>query len=129
MRRWLISAFLTAAVISSGCLVTSVDRASHRGHGPPPHAPAHGYRQKHAGTELAFDSKLGVYLVLGHSNRFYSDGRFLRLHEDSWQVSASLEGPWSAYPAASVPPGLRGTHPAETKRGKHKAHPPAKRRW
>jgi hypothetical protein len=129
MRRLLVSALLATAVALSSCLAASIDGKSNRGHGPPAHAPAHGYRQHHQDAELAFDSKLGVYVVVGYSDHFYSDGRFLRFHADSWEVSARLHGPWTAYPSASVPPGLRGTHPSKAKRNKHKGHPPAKGRW
>ena len=81
------------------------------------------------GADLAFDSKLGVYLVVGYSDHFCSDGHFLRFHGDSWQVSSSLRGSWGACSPASLPPGLRSTHPSNAKRPKHKAHPPAKRPW
>jgi len=129
MRRLISSALLVTAITLAGCLALPVDEKSHRGHGPPPHAPAHGYRQHHQSADLVSDSKLGVYLVRGHANHFYADGRFLRLHAGSWQVSASLRGPWSAYPSRSLPPGLRSTHPSKAKRGKAGGHPPAKGRW
>ena len=128
MRRVLVSLLVTAVTLS-GCLVVPVSQSSHKGHGPPPHAPAHGYRHHHQGAKLAFDSKLGVYVVAGHVDRFYSDGHFLRLHAGSWQVSASLRGPWSPYPSGSVPRGLRSSHPSNAKRSKHKQQPPAKGRW
>ncbi len=128
MRR-VLTLLLVTVVTLSGCVAVSVDGRSDRGIGPPPHAPAHGYRHKHQGTTLAFDSKVGVYVVLGHADLFYSDGRFLRLDTGSWQVSASLRGPWKAYSLASVPPGLRKAHPSKTKRrGKHKQQLPAKMR-
>jgi hypothetical protein len=129
MRRLLIPILLVSIVTLFGCVAVSLDGTSHRGHGPPPHAPAHGYRQHHQGADLAFDSKLGVYLVVGYSDHFYSKGRFLRLHAGSWQVSTSLRGPWGAYSQASLPPGLRASHPSNAKRPKHKVHSPAKRRW
>ena len=129
MRRLLVPILLVTTVTLCGCVAVSLDGTSHRGHGPPPHAPAHGYRQHHQGANLAFDSKLGVYLVVGYSDHFYSDGHFLRFHGDSWQVSSSLRGPWGAYSPASLPTGLRSTHPSNAKRPKRKAHPPAKRHW
>ena len=129
MRRLLVPILLVTTVTLCGCVAVSLDGTPHHGHGPPPHAPAHGYRQHHQGADLAFDSKLGVYLVVGYSDHFYSDGHFLRFHGDSWQVSSSLRGPWGACSPASLPPGLRSTHPSNAKRPKHKAHPPAKRHW
>ena len=129
MRRLLVPILLVTTVTLCGCVAVSLDGTPHHGHGPPPHAPAHGYRQHHQGAALAFDSKLGVYLVVGYSGHFYSDGHFLRFHGDSWQVSSSLRGPWGAYSPASLPTGLRSNHPSNAKRPKHKAHPPAKGRW
>ena len=61
------------------------------GHGPPPHAPAHGYRRKqqqayhHQGgdAKLAFDSDLGVYVVLDLPHHYYFDGVYLRIEDGS----------------------------------------------
>jgi len=59
-----------ASLVLSGCLVVPHGHGS-RGHthvetrpGPPPHAPAHGYRHKHRrGPELVYDGRLGVNTV------------------------------------------------------------------
>ena len=66
-----------------------------RGYGPPPHAPAHGYRHKHhaSGVDLVFDSGLGVYVVAGLGHYYYRD-RFFRWHPDGWQLSRHPRGPW-----------------------------------
>jgi len=129
MRRALASVVLVMALTLSGCLVFSVDGKPKRGHGPPPHAPAHGYRHHHQEASLAFDSKLGVYVVLGHPDHFYSGGRFLRVHASSWQVSTSLGGPWNFYSHSSLPQGLRKARPAKAKHHKSKGHVPAKGGW
>ncbi len=56
--------------------------------GPPPHAPAHGYRHKrHSGPELVFDSALGVYMVVGHEHHYFHDGHYLRRHDGVWRLS------------------------------------------
>jgi hypothetical protein len=129
MRRTLVSVVLVIAFALSGCLAVSIDGKPNRGHGPPPHAPAHGYRHHHQGAGLAFDSELGVYVVLGHPDHFYSGGRFLRVHGGSWQVSTSIGGPWNFYSHASLPPGLRKKGPAKAKHHKSKGHVPAKKGW
>jgi hypothetical protein len=129
MRSVLTSLVLVIALTLSGCLAVSADGRPKRGHGPPPHAPAHGYRHHHQGATLTFDSQLGVYLVLDHPDHFYFDGRFLRVHRGSWQVSASLGGPWTPYPSASLPPGLRKSHPSKGKGYKVKGHGPKKERY
>lgn len=82
--------------------------------GPPPHAPAHGYRHKHpSGAELRFDSQLGVYIVVGHTDVYFHDGWFLRIRGDGWQASATLAGPWKPKAVGSLPPGLRTKHHAK----------------
>lgn len=134
MRGALTSVVLVIVLTLSGCLAVSVHGKPNRGHGPPPHAPAHGYRHHHQGATLAFDSKLGVYVVVGYPGHYYSEGRFLRVRAGTWQVSASLGGPWNSYSPASLPPGLRKPRPSKAKghKGKGhrgKGHAPAKGRW
>lgn len=87
--------------------------------GPPPHAPAHGYRHKHqSGAELRFDSDLGVYLVVGQTDVYFYDGLFVRVRSGMWQVSATLAGPWEPKAAEWVPPGLRAKHHAKKPKGR-----------
>ncbi len=96
--------------------------------GPPSHAPAHGYRHKHqSGAEFRFDSHLGVYIVLGHTELYFHDGWFVRIRGDGWQVSASLDGPWESKSAEWVPPGLRSKHHA--KKSKVRGRGAAKPAW
>lgn len=76
--------------------------------GPPPHAPAHGYRHKHAhGVELVYDAHLGVYVVAGYTNYYYRDRDFFRFHNEHWQVSASIDGPWKASSNFKLPKGFK----------------------
>lgn len=96
------------------------------GKGPPPHAPAHGYRAQHAdGTELVFDSGLGVYAVVGSSDRYFQDGLFFRLSGDLWEISAKLKGPWDSAAEKSVPKGLKDKDKGkqQKKKGKAKGKP------
>ena len=77
------------------------------GHGPPPHAPAHGYRHKHQhGVELEFDSGLGVYAVLGIPKLYFFDGWYFRWSKDHWQVALHYDGSWRRASKRNVPPGL-----------------------
>ena len=99
----------------------------HESH-PPPHAPAHGYRHKHeSGAKLRFVSRLGVYVVVGHTNLYFHDGWFVRVHDGIWEVSVRLDGPWKPKRAGRIPPGLRAKHHA--KKPKHRGHGPAKIGW
>ena len=76
--------------------------------GPPAHAPAHGYRRKHIdGVELVFDSSMGLYVVVGHSDHYYHDGYFYRLSGGLWEISLKLDGGWKFASENSLPPGLK----------------------
>jgi hypothetical protein len=75
-------------------------------HGPPPHAPAHGYRAKHQNVDLVYNSGLGVYTVVGHRGCYYRDSRFYRRQGDGWEISTSIRGPWRTTTVSSVPNGL-----------------------
>ena len=78
-------------------------------YGPPPHAPAHGYRYKHRdGCTLRYDSDLRLYVVLGHRDYYYSDGVYFRYSSGGdWQLAASLSGKWSSAGDSKVPKALR----------------------
>jgi hypothetical protein len=92
--------------------------------GPPPHAPAHGYRHKHEGkVELCYDSALQVYVVTGHKDCWFRDQSYFRLVKGSWEMSLSYGGPWTPAPAKSLPPGLAkkyGHGPAKKNQSKKK---------
>ncbi len=75
--------------------------------GPPPHAPAHGYRHKHHGVDLVFEASLAMYVVSGHRDHYYLDGTYYRLRNSEWQVSTGLDGPWKSKSKKKVPPGLQ----------------------
>ena len=79
-------------------------------YGPPPHAPAHGYRHKHGNDlDLIYDSRLEVYVVAGSSKRYWWDDNFYRKRGNQWQLSAKLDGPWTGVNKKKVPHGLTGT--------------------
>lgn len=97
-----------------------VEEGEHDHHGPPPHAPAHGYRRKqhdafrhgHDGgdVEIVFDSDLGAYVVVDISGYYYLDGMYLRVEEGRWYASAHLDGDWKPCDDQALPPGLRKNH-------------------
>ena len=81
--------------------------------GPPSHAPAHGYRLKHArdGVELMYDADIDVYVVVGYEDCWYTAGQYFRLGDHRWEWSVNVEGPWKVVAHESdVPPGLRHPH-------------------
>jgi hypothetical protein len=126
-------AALVIAVTIGGCQgVVVAPRPSEpvviRQAGPPPHAPAHGYRHKHrSGAELRYHSGLDVYVVAGHTDVYFHDGWFVRIRSGIWQVSATLAGPWEPKTADWVPPGLRAKH--HTKKPKGRGRGAAKAAW
>jgi hypothetical protein len=91
------------AVALPGCVTHPHDH----GKGPPPHAPAHGYRHKHAcGADLVYDAGIGVYVVVGLPGIYFHDDLFYRRVSRGWQASHSLDGPWQVVEVAVVPPHL-----------------------
>lgn len=78
------------------------------GNGPPAHAKAHGYRNKQvAGVELVFDSRLGVYVVVGHTDCYYHDGYFYRQRGGLWEMSLKPDSGWASVSIKSLPAGLQ----------------------
>jgi hypothetical protein len=77
-------------------------------HGPPPHAPAHGYRYKLGdGNQLKYDSGLKLYVVVDRADHYYDNGLYFRLRNDQWEMSASLGGEWTVASTSRLPKTLR----------------------
>lgn len=94
--------------------------------GPPPHAPAHGYRRKYQDVELVYDSGRGVYVVIDFPDHYYFKGHYYRLGEVDWEVGVGLEGPWKVISYDELPKGLRTEKKGKGKakaKGKSKGHP------
>ena len=136
IRRWSVGvlAGVALASLTGGCIYphhhpapSSSAKASKRG--PPPWAPAHGYRHMNQeGVELRFDSGLGVYVVFGHEGHYFHGDRYYRRIDGDWRVSISVDGPWWDVRLDAVPPGIRhhkGKHKHHGKRGRGHG-PPAK---
>lgn len=83
--------------------------SEYKKHGPPPHAPAHGYRHKHQdGHELEYDSKIGAYIVVNVPDTYFGNDLYLRMSSDgTWMVSATLEGGWRVALTSEIPPKMR----------------------
>ncbi len=89
--------------------------ATRVGHGPPAHAPAHGYRRKQvSGVKLVFDSGAGVYVVVGHPNHYYHAGNFYRHTGTMWEVSLKLDSGWSSASGKPLPSGLQAKSKSKT---------------
>jgi hypothetical protein len=127
-----ISLAVTSAcmlLIATSCSISDAHNApaAKKGHGPPAHAPAHGYRNKQvSGAELIFDSGSGVYVVVGCPNHYYHDGHFYRQTGTIWEMSLKLGSGWSPVSGKLLPPGLAAKVKSKTygkangrPRGKH----------
>lgn len=75
--------------------------------GPPPHAPAHGYRHKHSdGVELKFNANRGIYAVIDYDDYYFHGDNFFRIIDGAWKKSKHISGPWLPTPSDIIPPGL-----------------------
>lgn len=135
-----LAVIAASALAAQGCIVDHHHRhwgeatrpAVAKHGGPPPHAPAHGYRHKHrdaSGTRvtLQFDTGLGVYVVLGQPGHYWSGSRYFRWSGVQWEVSTKLAGGWTVVVSGDVPPHLVAKY-AHQKKAHHKKrkHVPAK---
>lgn len=84
-------------------------KEKHHKIGPPPHAPAHGYRHKHQhGVELEYDREIDAYIVVELPGTYFQNGLYLRVSSTGhWVVAAHLDGPWRVAEECDVPPKLK----------------------
>ena len=129
--RHTIAGVLILVLLATGAVMTSAPAARHaqtgpsksRGHGPPPHAPAHGYRAKtQDGLELVYRSDYGVYEVVDRANYYYQDGVIYHQDNIGWIIGRSVDGPWTSVTEAQIPPGLQSDNQGKNHgQGKSKA--------
>jgi len=132
--RAMFLAAVVAAVLTPACTRTVVYQernpkpvvVTDEHHGPPPHAPANGYRYKHSkdNVTLVYDAGIDVYVVSGYKDCYYSAGQYFRLVKSSWEWSVTIEGQWKVVSHSSdVPSGLRHKHGHGNDHGKgHDKH-------
>lgn len=94
-----------------GAVVVMSDSPSRPG--PPPHAPAHGYRCKYAGRDLVYDSRLHLYVVVGASDTYYWKGQYYRPQGTTWMAAVDMNGKWAPVSQGKLPPGLKGKKKAK----------------
>jgi hypothetical protein len=102
-----VTLFVAVSLSSLACIVESGGHAPprvavHRP-GPPPHAPAHGYRHRHRNHDLVFDSALGVYVVVDLRDVWFLDGSYFRIVGDRWEIAVGASGPWRVVSYDRVP--------------------------
>jgi hypothetical protein len=113
--------FIVALLISTGITVSACGGSVHyteavnpeikENHtGPPPHAPAHGYRHKHPdGEKLVYKSDIGVYVVVGYPDYYFHKNKYYRSNKGSWEVSFNIKRDWAPVSDKKLPSGLRKT--------------------
>ena len=127
----LVSA-VSVASAAAGCIVVNHESPAPpqvvaRQPGPPPHAPAHGYRRKHPqdDVDLVFDSGLGVYVVVDTPDCWWSDGGYYRWRDGVWSTGVHISGPWAVIKVDAVPSGLRGYKGKKNGKGRGNGNAPA----
>ena len=118
VRTLMIIVLASMAVVSTGCsgkVRTKAPRdagVAQKVTGPPDHAPAYGYREKHgngnAKVVLVYDTRMDVYVVDGVDDCYYTAGQFYRRVQGAWEWSVCIDGPWRSIAHRNdLPPGLR----------------------
>ena len=125
--RHLALASLAAALLALGCVyVQEHDAHPEPKGGPPPWAPAHGYRQKHPGPELVWNADIGVYVVVGFPHIYFEDGHYFRRMHSHWERCRDFEkARWQEIDVAEVPTPL-AAHYAKKGKGHAYGHGAAK---
>jgi hypothetical protein len=99
-----------------------VEKQKHKRKGPPPHAPAHGYRHNHQGHDIAYDTKIGAYIVINIPDTYFHNNMYIRLSTDGrWMVSANLNNGWRVESGTEIPHRLKQQKEYEYKH-KNKKH-------
>ncbi len=118
VRTLMIIALASGTVALAGCSTTKVAGKSSphdvgvekNEPGPPDHAPAYGYRDKHGNSKvvLVYDDRMDVYAVSGYDDCYYTAGQFYRKVQGAWEWSVCIDGPWKSVARRDdLPPGLR----------------------
>ncbi len=77
--------------------------------GPPPYAPAHGYRHHYHNHDMIYDSGIRAYIIVGMPDYYYDNGFYFRYSNIGWQFSGSLDDGWKATDERRVPKTLWNT--------------------
>ena len=135
MKRLAIASLAASLLALSGCIhvheheqVYEPEPEHEHGGGPPPWAPAHGYRRHHHGAELVFDAEIGVYVVVGHPHVYFFDDHYFRRVSSHWERCRNFEkAHWKIVDVAYVPAPLMEHYAKHPKHhGKGKGNGPAK---
>ena len=116
LKTLLITLFMiTTTMFLSACNVINVHEHGYERNGPPPHAPAHGYRHKHRGHTLEYDHELGVYIVIGWVGHYFIDGIYYKKTDRGWYSSHDIDRSWNEYRKDVLPGKLHKKYGHEKK--------------
>jgi hypothetical protein len=76
---------------------------------------------------LRFDTDLGVYVVLGQPDHYWSSSRYFRWSGAHWEVSTELAGGWTVVVSGDIPHHLAAKYAHHRPKPKKWKHAPAKR--
>ncbi|MCX4188487.1 hypothetical protein [Methylophaga sp. OBS4] len=111
MRTVLILGVALLTLFISGCAsraAVGYGEPHYHSGGPPPHAPAHGYRAKHHHHDMVYDSRLGAYVVVGYDDYYFHDDLYFRYRSGGWQFNINLDDrDWRHADDRQVPKGLK----------------------
>ncbi len=77
----------------------------------------------HVNPDMIYNSRLGLYVVLGYPNHFHDGELYYRKFEGRWQRSATLHEGWAEVRLGEVPRALLAGSPRDPSRT---PAPPAK---
>jgi len=112
----LIILFLVGCVDSASVRYNDSSPDRYYRNGPPPHAPAHGYRSKYRDHDMIYDSGIGAYIIVGMPDYYFDNNFYFRFRDGHWQISASLGDRWRDTNRYSVP---RKLYQSKYKKSKH----------
>lgn len=110
MRALLLLGAVLLTFMLAGCAHQRNDGGRYYDQGPPPHAPAHGYRAKHRQHNMVYDSRVGAYVVSGYRDYYYLKDRYYRYRDGDWSFNDDIDGRnWDHIDYDQVPYKLRNS--------------------
>lgn len=120
-RNFLIAILSVSALTITGCAVYPVQQDyayEQYSYGPPPYAPAHGYRATYHTHNMVYDSHLGVYVLLGLPDHYYYDHVYYRYNRDNWYYRHNDKDKWRKYDKRKLPAGLARKYQDDDRRNR-----------
>ena len=75
-------------------------------YGPPPYAPAPGYRTSYPAHNMRYDGQLGVYVLLDLPDHYYFNNVYYKYSRNNWFYRYQDRDKWRSFDGRKLPPGL-----------------------